>query len=142
MMRRESGEDVMRVLPDGFSDDERRGGINDLEHFQSPALRVNEAMTGIRVEAVRADEFKALGFEDGGEGVLHCLLRGPANPVGGGAQIPAGDELNSVFLEPGKRWLGGRFHVGMVLSELGVRETRSQSTGAVSGVKPANDCAN
>ena len=102
-MRGESGEDVMRVLPDGFRNDERRGRVNVFEHFQAFALRINEAVPGRRVVGVRAYDFIALGLDGGAEGVFHCLLRRPANLVGRETQIAAGDELDLILLELGKR---------------------------------------
>ena len=55
-MRGESGEDVMRVLPDRFRDDEGRVRVNVLEHLNAFALRINEAVFGGGIVSVRADD--------------------------------------------------------------------------------------
>ena len=98
-MRGEASENVMRVLPDGLGDDERRVGINVLEDVHAFALRINEAVFGVRIELVRANQFVAFSLERGGERGFHFLLRRPARLVGREAQIATGDELNLVLFQ-------------------------------------------
>ena len=111
-MRGESGEDVMRVLPDGFGDNERRIGINALEDIHAFALRINKTVSGVLVILVRADDVIAFRLERGGEGGFHLFLRGPADLIGREAQIAAGDELHLVLFQLGS------LHVFCVLQNI------------------------
>ena len=47
-MRRQPRQHMMRILPDGFGDNERRGRIDRLKDFNPLPLRGNESVTLIR----------------------------------------------------------------------------------------------
>ena len=98
-MRSQSGENVVRILPDGFGDNQRRIGINAFEDFETFALRINEPVSGDWIELMRADQLVAFRFERGGKGGFHLFLRGPADLIGGEAEVATGDELHLVFLQ-------------------------------------------
>jgi len=46
------------------------------------------------VEAMRSNDFEALGFDRDDEGSFHGLLGRPAHLIGGETQVSAGEELN------------------------------------------------
>src|SRR5262245_61581055 len=109
-MRRQPGENMMRVLPDGFGNNERRSRINVLKYFQAFSLRINEAVLGFGIVGVCTHQFVTLGSKRRGECDLHFLLGWPANLIGRKAQVTAGDELDLVLLELWKTGFGG-FHL-------------------------------
>ena len=98
-MRREPGEDVMRILPHRLGDDERRIGIHVAENFEAELLRINEAVLRFRIERMRAHDADTLGGERVGEQLFHRSLRRPADLICGEPQIATGDQLHGVFRE-------------------------------------------
>ena len=92
LMRDEAGEEMVRVLPDGLGDDERGLGIEAGEDLHALFLRTDEAVLLGGFVGVGADEFKTELGDGGGEGLLHRVLRGPADFVGGWAEVAVGDE--------------------------------------------------
>ena len=86
-------EQMMAVLPDGFRDDERGGGIELAEDFHAHFLGVNEAVILGRIELVGADAIPALVLEGCNELGFHVGLDGPAFLVGAEAQVAIGHEI-------------------------------------------------
>jgi len=96
-VRDESVEDVVRILPDGLGDDDGRVGIDTGEDFHAFLLRGDEAVFHVGLVAVGADEFVAKVGDGGGEGLFHFLLGGPADGVGGVAEVAVGDQRDGFF---------------------------------------------
>ena len=75
------GQDVMAVLPDAFSDDERGVRIEGPEDFHAHFLGIDETMALGRIPGVRTDQFPALGLEGAGQRGFHPGLLRPAGLV-------------------------------------------------------------
>ena len=99
LMREQAGENMMRVLPNGFSDDERRFRVDRAEDFHAFFLRLNEAVLLIRLVRVRANEFVAFALDGLAKGGFHLFLRGPADLICGEAEIATGDEKDLSFAD-------------------------------------------
>ena len=84
-MRRQAGEDVMRILPHRLGHDERRVGVHLAKNFETLALAGDEAVLLLGLERMRAPDAEAFRFQGGPERCLHRDLRRPANLIGGEA---------------------------------------------------------
>ena len=93
-MRRQSRQHVMRVLPHGFGDDERRVGIEGAEDIDALALTGDEAVLILRLVRMGAPDDVAFGGHRRAKRRLHGGLRRPADLVGGQTKVAAGDELH------------------------------------------------
>jgi hypothetical protein len=92
LVRDEAGQHMVRVLPDRLGDDQRRLGIDAGKHLHAFLLGGDETVLQGGLVGMGADQF-ATEFGDGGrQGLLHGMLGGPADFVGGLAEIAAGDE--------------------------------------------------
>ena len=90
-VRKQSREHMMRVLPRGLGDDQRRRAIDAREHIHPFALRADEAVILLGLELM-VNEFIA-GIIDGlMQRFFHLGLGWPAAAIGRWRQIAAGDE--------------------------------------------------
>ncbi len=78
-------QDVMRILPDGFGDDERGFGGDAAEDFHAVFLGINKAVTDFLAKAMGAIHLAAQLFDRGDQGLLHLQLFGLAGAIGRGA---------------------------------------------------------
>jgi hypothetical protein len=92
----QSGQHMVRVLPHGLGDDERRIWRDAAEDLNALPLAGDEAVLLLRIIGMGSFDDAALGFESCGKGILHGLLRGPAGLIGGKTQIAAGDEVDGL----------------------------------------------
>jgi hypothetical protein len=81
---------MMRILPDGFGDDQRSIRIDLGKDFHSFFLGGDEAVLFGFLEGMGADQLVPGGGEGGGEGFLHLCLGRPAFLVGGEAEVTVG----------------------------------------------------
>ena len=91
-MRIEAGENVVGVLPDGFDDDERRFGRQFAEHLHAVLLAVDEAVAFDGVAGVAAAHLASFVPDGSHDGLFGLRLGRPADLIGGGAQISAGND--------------------------------------------------
>ena len=92
LVRGQSRQHVVRVLPHGLGDDDGRFRIDVAKHFHAHFLRVDEAVLLHRIERMRALHRPALLLQRPLQGRFHGLLRWPARLIGGETQIATGDE--------------------------------------------------
>ena len=102
-VRGQSGQHMMRILPDSLGNDQRRVGIDAAKNLDALALAGDEAVLFLRVVGVGAFDREALRFDRFDEGVFHRLLGGPAGLIRGETQIAAGDELDGWLCRHGGR---------------------------------------
>jgi len=109
-MRDEAVQDVVRVLPDGFGDDEGRAWVDFCKNGHAFFLRADEAVTELGFVGVGADEFVAERGDCFGELFFHRRLERPGDLVSGLAQVAVGDEEDGFG--------GAVFHEGVVDSSI------------------------
>ena len=88
-MADEAGQDMVRVLPDGLGDDDRRVRIDLGEDLQALLLAGDEPVAESRVVRVGALDLDVERIQRRDDLFLHGLLRGPAGFVGALAQVAA-----------------------------------------------------
>ena len=89
----QAGQDVVRILPDGLGDDQRRVGVDRPEDLHAVLLAVDEAVPlGRGRRDGRAGPCTPSWANAARDLRLHGGLRRLALLVGGGAQVAAGDE--------------------------------------------------
>ena len=93
-MRGQAGEEVMRILPNGFRNDERAFRIEPAKNFQPHFLRIDETVLFLFIEWIRALNFVACALDRVGEQRFHAGLLGPAFFVRGRPEIAAGNEIH------------------------------------------------
>ena len=109
-MRSEACEDVMRILPHRFGDDQRAIGIKPAKNFESHFLRIDEAVLFLFVVGIGALNFVAFALDGAGKQLLHAGLFRPAFFVGGRPEITAGNEINRFQVHGvGRKLASGRF---------------------------------
>ena len=82
LMRDESGEQMVGVLPNRFGDDHGRFGMNLAKRFHALFLRADETVFLLGVVFVTSRDRVALGIDGLGQQGLHLLLSLPAGLVG------------------------------------------------------------
>ncbi len=93
-MRREPGQHVVRILPDGLGHDQRRRGRNLAEDLHAFSLAGDKPVARAGPLMMGSDEIVA-GIGDGTrQRLLHFLLGRPADPVRRNPQIAAGDQVD------------------------------------------------
>ena len=73
----QTGQNVVAVLPDSFSNNKRRIWVDRLEHIHSHALIPNETVLKLRIIWVSSHNGDPLGGESLGHPSLHILLGWP-----------------------------------------------------------------
>ncbi len=106
LVRDETGQEVVRILPDGLGDDQRRASIDMGEDLHAFFLRCDEAVALRLLEGMCAHELVPEVRHRGGELLFHRGLGRPAFLVGGEAQVAIGDEQDG-FPVPGGLLLHG-----------------------------------
>src|ERR1019366_7884708 len=91
LMRHESGQNLVTVLPHSLTDNQARLRWDVLEYFDPLLLAANEAVLQRRVVRVAPPDLPSLGPDCGHDGLLDLLLRGPAVLVCRETQITVGD---------------------------------------------------
>ena len=94
----------MGILPHGFCDDERRVRIERREDRHTLFLGADETVFLGRLVGVGADEFVTKLSHGGGECLLHRVLGGPADFVGGLAEVAVGDEEDGFHWGHKNQW--------------------------------------
>jgi hypothetical protein len=100
-MRRKARQDVMRVLPNRFGDNQRGSRVESLKDLESLALAGDETVLLRFLVGMGAHEQVAHIRENLGQLCFHGLLRGPACLVSREPKIAAGDKINLLGVEPG-----------------------------------------
>ncbi|MNV31102.1 hypothetical protein D3C71_1223950 [compost metagenome] len=90
----ETGQHMVRILPDGFCDDHRHIGIDLRKRIHALALRGEKAVAFFRLVGVSALHRVAEAGEHLAEFLLHRILGRPALLVGGQAKVAAGEKCN------------------------------------------------
>ena len=78
-MTTQASEDVVAVLPDRLGDDQRRVGIDALEHVHAHALAVNEPVLESFVVVVRPFDRPAFTRKGGGQLLFEFVLCRPTH---------------------------------------------------------------
>ena len=91
-VRDEAVQQVVRILPDGFGNNEGCLAVDRREDIHALALARDEAVLQFGVVFVRPFEIPAEALEHGGEFLLHLILLSPAVLIGGEAKVAVGDE--------------------------------------------------
>ena len=106
----------MGILPDGLGDDERGLGVEVGEDRHAFFLGADETVFLRGLVGMGADELVAEFRDGGGEGLLHRVLGGPADFVGGLAEVAVSDEQNGFEFGHGRK--GGVERVNAWLENL------------------------
>ncbi len=113
-------EDVVGVLPHRFDHDEGGLGRHVLEDFHAVVLAIDEAVSGLGVDAVGALDFPAERLDGGGELGLDLLLLRPSLDIGGETKVAVRNGVDGLRLGLGpgddlREVVGGhvRFLLGM-----------------------------
>ena len=122
LVREQSGEHMMAVLPDRLGDDHRCVGRNGPEHFDAVLLTVDEPVTFRRIERVCAADLAAEALHGAGQEFLHGGLGLFTVAICGRTEVAAGDEMDGFHVRSlcgngppaaGMRRGGSRSGVGM-----------------------------
>jgi len=90
-------QNVMRVLPDGLGDDQRRAAGNHAKDFHSIFLRINKTMSDFFAKTMRTLDCPAFQLDRFDQRSLHYKLSGFAFLIRRSAKISIGYEIDGWF---------------------------------------------
>jgi hypothetical protein len=93
-VRRQAGQHVVRILPHGLGNNQRRQRVDAFENLHAFALRGDKSVADIFFVRMGSRDLVAGGGDSFGELLFHLLLGWPTLLIGRQTQVAAGDELD------------------------------------------------